>query len=98
MVEHLNECQYAKDDVNSGHEMFQMEVVSSDTDPLRRILREAIRIKDVIEGEEMVIKEKDPEDMLDQEIRAKLRILNSKREFHLPTLGAAQVNNVSNML
>ena len=70
-----------------------MEVGCKDKDPMRRILREAIRIKDAMEGEEY--KTRVVEEGIEKEIKAKLRLLNSKREFHLPTLGAPKVRNIT---
>merc|ERR1712082_65573 len=58
MSDHIRECAHAKDVVNPGPQGFQMEVVSRDKGPLRRVLREAIRIRDVLDGEEVVVKEK----------------------------------------
>ena len=81
---------------NQCHKNFRMEVVSTDKGPLRRIIREAILIKDALEGEKAVVDSVKQE--IDIEIKKKIKLLNSKREFHLPTLGSSQPNNIANLL
>ena len=92
MYDHIQECKGNGGGNPLGPESFRMDVVSKDEDSLRRILREAVRIKDVLEGEEVEVKTM--EEGVEREIKAKLAILNSKREFHLPTLGASRVRGV----
>ena len=97
MKDHLDRCHGTRHDQPKNPRMFKMEIIAKDRDPLRRILREAIRIRDVIEGEEIEIK-KVNQDNLEEEIRVKLSLLNSKREFHLPTLGAYRANNITDQM
>ena len=82
---------------------FRREVVKRDRDPLRRILREALRIKKTIDGETMCLQNEDGEQEDDgptikKEIQVKLKLLNSKREFFLPDMPTGEVMNVRKKL
>ena len=96
MYDHIQECQYLGENDAKDPSLFKMDVVSKDRDPLRRILREAIRIRDVHEGEDLEVRT--VENGIEKEIKARLMLLNSKREFHLPNLGAARVANIADNL
>ena len=88
--EHLRECRHATEgDKEKGTNNFEMEVVGIDKDPLRRIIREAIRIKDDSTEEQKRITIRVNE--IEKEITCRLRLLNSKREFHLPKMGSSQL-------
>ena len=86
-----------------GKHDFKMVVTSLDKDPLRRISREAIRIRDSLEGEEIIIEfpkddlTKAKKDKIKTDPKATVSLLNSKREFFLPRLGGG-VTNIGNML
>ena len=71
-----------------------MILLKSDKDSLRRVLREAVKIKDV--------KENDREtatftvEDIEKEITFRLKLLNSKKnEYYLPTFVATGVTGVS---
>ena len=73
---------------------YRMSLHSTHRDSLRRVIREAVRIKDVKENgmeiEKVVI------DDIEKEISIKLKLLNSKKnEFHLPISMATGVLGVS---
>lgn len=72
-------------DMNSlPGEIFKVEISGRDKDPLRRILREAIKIRSVLDGEVLEITENTENGEL--KVNAKLELLNSKREWFLPTV------------
>ena len=92
MFDHEQEC--LRGVHNIGPDRFEMKVVSKDRDPLRRILREALRIRDVMEGEQIKIMRTTHEN-IEEEIKVKLQLLNSKREFHLPILGSMKTASIA---
>ena len=61
--------------------IYGMEVEPRDKDPMRRILREAIRIKKALGGEKMVIN-----GFEGKKKEVNIKLLNSKREFYLPSI------------
>ena len=83
-----------------GPEAFKMIVSKPDKGPLRRILREAVRIRTGLEGEEIKIKidqsEEEVTRSISREIKMRVHLLNSKREFHLPVMAASRVANITN--
>ena len=74
----------------------RMIIEATDRCPLRRVLREAIKIKDVKEKEEEI--QKVVVNNIEKEIRYKLKLLNTKtNEFYLPTSVATDVIGISEM-
>ena len=96
MKEHTITCERTLHKGANCFKNFHMEVTSCDKDPLRRILREAIAIKDACEGEKMTIRMF--KDDVEGEVQAKVMLLNSKREIHLPTLATGSVSSISSQL
>ena len=88
-------------------ESFKPDVICSDPDPLRRTLREAIRIKKTIDGEEIEINV-DDEAIGDEEhrddnsrkktVKVKTQLLNSKREYFTTNLPTGVSLNVQDRL
>ena len=58
-----------------------MELYKVDRDPMRRVLREAIRIKRAGEGEMVEIPDGDG-----NMVKVKVTLLNDKREWFCPTI------------
>ena len=79
---------------------FIMEVIKSDRCPLRRVLREAVRIRDGMEEEDIKLndQEEDIEGAISREIEARIELLNSKREFYLPVIGASRLAGVADRM
>ena len=68
--------------------LYGMKVEPRDKDSMRRILREAIRIKKALGGERMIIEGSDG-----GRKEAKIKLLNSKREFYLPSIVEVSVGD-----
>ena len=83
------------DDHRDGKfEDFEMKVLKTYKDPLRRVIREAVKIKDVKECEEETVSVTVGD--VETEIRYKVKLLNSKLiEFHLPTSVAHDVQGIA---
>ena len=62
-------------------EDFRMELCKADSNPMRRVLREAIRIKRAGDGEVMEIPDADG-----KMTKVKITLLNDKREWFCPTI------------
>lgn len=76
-------------------QLFQVEITGRDTDALRRILREAVKIRSVLDGEMLELKEEVEEGTEEgRVIKARLHLLNSKREWFLPTVISLGVNEL----
>ena len=90
MIDHSTTCKGMDKRFPVTDNMFRMEVVGRDKCPLRRVLREAVRIKDALEFGE--VKVATPEEEIEEEIRRKINLLNSKREFYLPVIGSNTQN------
>ena len=60
-----------------------MTVKSTEKCSLRRVVREAVRLKDLKENEtrKVSLTVKD----IEKEIEVKIKLLNTKNEYHLPT-------------
>ena len=69
---------------NLSTKYFEMNITAVDKDPLRRIVREAVKIRETINGEEVkiTVKKEDQED----EVSRKITLINGKREYFLPTI------------
>ena len=82
MWDHVAEKHNGDIGENDGAADFKMELYKVDRDPLRRVLREAIRIKKA-EGE--IVEVPDPQH---EEVMHKVRVtlLNDKREWFCPTI------------
>ena len=90
MIDHSTTCKGMDKRFPVTDNMFRMEVVGRDKCPLRRVLREAVRIKDALEFGE--VKVATPGEEIEEEIRRKINLLNSKREFYLPVIGSNTQN------
>ena len=73
----------------AGYEYFDMKRAATDRDPLRRVVREAVRIRRIQDGEDETELQHVQGDTK-TDISVKSLLLNSKDEFHLPKL--VQVN------
>ena len=95
MFDHSKTCKGVTYISSNCHLNFRMEVTAKDKGPLRRIIREAVLIKNAIEGEKVTVKV--TKEDLEHEIQKKIELLNSKREFHLPTL-STNATSISSLL
>ena len=96
MNDHAKKCQGEKYKNRDSYKNYRMELTGIDRGPLRRVLREAIAIKDNLEG--LRTKISVLKNDIEKEIAVKIQLMNSKREFHLPVLGSAQVSSISSQL
>ena len=55
MIDHSTKCPGITPDMEITSDFFRMEIIGRDKDPLRRVLREAVRIKGALEGEEFKV-------------------------------------------
>ena len=70
-------------------EDFRMELCKVDRDPMRRVLREAIRIKRAGDGEVMEIPDADG-----KMTKVKITLLNDKREWFCPTIVTVRAQEI----
>ena len=70
-------------------EDFRMELCKVDRDPMRRVLREAIRIKRAGDGEVIEIPDADG-----KMTKVKITLLNDKREWFCPTIVTVRAQEI----
>jgi len=87
----LDHLQDKHPEANHDPNHFQMEMTSTDKDPLRHIIQEAILIKHSIDGDKEKIKIHKGDNM-EKEIEVPVKLINSKREFFLPTINGTGTN------
>ena len=68
-------------EVGGASSLFGVQVEKRDKDAMRRILREAIRIMKALGGEKMTVERDEG-----QKKEVGIKLLNSKREFFLPSI------------
>ena len=96
MFDHSKTCKGVVHRGANCNKNFRMNVVSRDKGALRRIIREAVLIKNAIEGETVKINKVEEE--ISKDIIRKVMLLNGKREFNLPTLCSNQPTNISRLM
>ena len=79
-------------------EKVQMELHAVDNKPLNRIVREGITIKNTIDGEVRKIKIQDPRTGVKKMIKVKLKLMNSKTEFHMPKIKSGKLVQVKDQM
>ena len=94
MHDHIKERHPEVNTLGESKEMFKMDVTNTDTeDPMRRIIREAVKIKSVIDGEKKNINVDE-----NKTVEKDIILTNTKREFFLPTLNSGKMTNIRAML
>ena len=103
MYDHMKEKHEGIIGPHKGQFDFKPEVTGHDHDPLRRITREAVRIRKTMDGEERPVKIEDnlfseeETKKIKNKPLAKMTVMNSKREFFLPRMGGG-VSNIADRL
>ena len=94
MIQHFKQ-HHPNTQENEIRNKVQMELENVDNKPLNRILREAIRIRDTLEGETTNIKWKNPITGKEELNKANVKLINTKREFNMPVLSKGKMTKLT---
>ena len=97
MIQHCKE-KHAEIEHKDILNNYRMAIEAVDNKPLNRIVRKGIRIKNTIDGEIRKIQIQDPRTGVKKMIKVKLKLMNSKTEFHMPKIKSGKLVQIKDQM